>query len=177
MIFACASLFGGFVGRFVIGGLVGVTIFLVALFFKLCRRWMGKRIGPVVAIVVDATAIAFVFPRLEFAREKVRRTTSICQLQQIGLALAQYSIDHKGRLPATLDVLAPTLIREKTFIDAVTGQRFVYVGAGMEWGGDTFAVVAYSPPTTAGASVLFDDGHLRWISSEQLQDALHARKK
>jgi prepilin-type processing-associated H-X9-DG protein len=137
------------------------------------KGWRG--LLAVVAVVgVLLLLAAMLLPALSSSRERARTANSMSNLRQIGLGLAMFADQHGGQLPPTVDELVPNLISDgRVLLDPQSGEKFVYVGAGRTWqdgGGDN--VIAYSPIDRNGRNVLYSDGHVQWMSSQQFSDAL-----
>ncbi len=151
----------------------GFGICAVAFFVALAaRRGSHGLVALLVVLVIVGILSAMLLPALSAAREKARRTQSLSNLKQIGLSLAMYADQHGGQLPASLDAIKGTVGSEKVFYDVSSGQPFNYVGAGLKWqeaGGEGVLAYSYSDQ---GGNVLFNDGHVSWLSAQAINDAL-----
>ncbi|MCG3147483.1 MAG: hypothetical protein PCFJNLEI_00923 [Verrucomicrobiae bacterium] len=152
-------------GLLVAGALLVITTLLWLIFrfvFRLKKRWWISW-GSAVAGAVLLAAIAA--PALHNARLSARRTSGNCNLKQIGLALAQYSSEHNEVLPADLNVLIDKYLGSaKPLTDPATCKPFIYVGAGLKWQSDYDTILAFSPDGDRGRNVLFNDGHVTWLT-------------
>jgi prepilin-type processing-associated H-X9-DG protein len=169
VILACANL----LGNAILAGLAGTPIFVAALVFAATKRRTRKWIAAVSALCVLAVTGAYLWPKLSQAQLRAKRTQAQCFLKQIGLALVQYARAHEDKLPSNLDEVAGLYLgNTNPLIDPVSRQRFVYLGAGCKWGDNPDVVLAHSPHEGDGANVLFNDGHVEWLTREKLDKAL-----
>src|SRR5207249_80080 len=122
--------------------------------------WSGF-VEMLAVIAVVGVLAAMLLPALASSREKARRTQSLSNLKQIGLALGMFADQHNGQLPASLDDIKGTVGNEKLFYDVSTGVPFSYIGAGHKWQEGVDKVLAYSL-SEHGGNVLFNDGHVSW---------------
>lgn len=70
--------------------------------YKSVKRTGFTLIELLVVIAIIAILAAILFPVFARARANARRTTSLSNLKQIGLAVAQYLQDNDGRYPASV---------------------------------------------------------------------------
>jgi prepilin-type processing-associated H-X9-DG protein len=146
-----------------------------------------KRRVVVISLIIVAV---FIVPALLF-RNYVREQHSLygpgggyrcgTHLQQIGLALLLYAKDHEGRYPMRLedllvaDGLQPDGLTCPLVSDTVAN-AFVFVAPGRvadEIRNDE--IVVHEPPSNHdgdGASALFGDGHVEWLTTEGLRQSL-----
>src|ERR1043166_6592845 len=141
---------------------VAVTLLVGLLVFAIRR---GKIIQIAGGLAVIAILAGMMLPALNSSREKARRSTCLNNLKQVGSAMRLYSRDNAEKLPASFDeLLSKGMVSEKDLIDPDTGRRFVYVGGGRREGDlNSDEILAYSPPTPQGNSVLYADGRVEFI--------------
>jgi len=151
----------------------GVCLLLAAGIVVAIRRGWNGLLSVLAVLVVFGLLAGMLLPALSSARGKARRSASMSNLRQVGLGIAQFAGDHAGQMPASLDEIKGFVGSEKVFVDVDTGEQFHYVGAGRKWqegGGDT--VVAYSQQAGVGGNVLYSDGHVAWVNSDNLDPLL-----
>ncbi|MEI6083392.1 MAG: hypothetical protein WCS70_03730 [Verrucomicrobiota bacterium] len=120
------------------------------------------------SVVVLAIAVAWGMQKL---RTMQIRTFAAENVREIALALAQYSNEHQDILPANMEVVTNRLNSARTLIDPVTTKPFIYVGAGVRWQDKQERIVLYSPSGDSGRWVLFNNGHLVWMTNARFKEA------
>ena len=151
--------------------LIVVAGFVALIVVAIRRGWRGA-IVVIAAMGVFVLLAAMLLPALSSSREKARSANSMSNLKQIGLGLGMFADQHGGRLPNTLDEIKGVVGSEKIFYDVESDKPFIYVGAGKMWQENPADVLAYSPVDMNGRNVLFNDGHVEWMSSARFGDAL-----
>lgn len=109
--------------------------------------WVG--VGLLVAGIL-------LWPSCERARESARRSSAMSLVRQMGLAVMQYSIDHNGEFPASLD--EPGLQAHFPFKPRSPGLR--YYRPGKDASGDTPLLVDSYPN---GCNVFFLGGQAKFL--------------
>lgn len=161
-----------------LGVLIGLAVAaaVFGLFYGIMRCFCRPKRAKLCALVLVLIAGLVVTPALRSAQIKAQRTSANCHLKQIGLALTLYAGDHQNILPLSLHDkgLKEYLGSESVLADPETGDQFIYIGAGHVWMSDTNEVIAYSPHDSGGngRNVLFNDGHVAWLSCAKFTEAL-----
>jgi len=153
------------------GGFLFVICLLAVLVFALVisaarRGWSGiLTLLGVVAILCILGAM--LLPALAAAKHKAQKISSVNNLKQIGLAVRIFSGDNGDRLPMSFEEMTNELGTVKVTYDPETGQRYVYLGAGMSM--DKLkpdSVVCYSVPNEHGqCAVLYADGSVSSLTA------------
>src|SRR5688500_3160989 len=127
---------------------------------------------------IIALVIAILLPSLQRLRLNARRDPCSSNMRVIGQALLLYSVDHGGRYPQRLEELlgydwSPSPER---FRCGISGKPVIFVGLGAV-ASDLTAddVVAHEQPSGhdgEGSNVLYGDGHVAWLTSDQLEREL-----
>ena len=108
--------------------------------------------------------------RLERLRAN-RQSLSYKNMQKLGLAVAVFAKDHKGRCPSNLSDLRKYIADEKIF-DWIN-RNVVYLGKNQEYGDPPDAVLAYDESmlkkTRQETNVLYNDAHVSFEKSEWLE--------
>jgi hypothetical protein len=86
-------------------------------------------------------------PALASAKKKAQKISSVNNLKQIGVATKIFAGDNGDRLPASFEEMRNELGTDKVTYDPGTGQRYIYLGAGMSENNlQPQSVLAYSVP-------------------------------
>lgn len=72
-----------------------------------CRRPAFTLIELLVVVAIVALLLALLRPSLQAARASGKRAVSASNMRQLGMALAQYADDYRGRMPETTHGLPP----------------------------------------------------------------------
>jgi len=109
--------------------------------------------------------------RLERLRAN-RQSLSYKNMQKLGLAVAVFANDHKGRCPSNLSDLRKYIADEQIF-DWIN-RNVVYLGKNQEYGDPPDAVLAYDESMLKKprkeTNVLYNDAHVSFEKSEWLQE-------
>ncbi len=148
----------------------------------------------IIPIMVIGILAALLLPALSTARERAQRVACESNLKQLGLACAMYAADYHNKLPADhwCDALLPYLGNSQKVFLCPSGhaEKCAYVFnanmLGAEWQGDPNVVIELDgergwngvvsnalelPPSPhrQGYNVLFNDGHVAWVSNEGIK--------
>src|SRR5438876_520169 len=93
------------------------------------RGWSGA-ITALGVVAIGAVLAGMLMPALAKAKTKATAIKAVNNLKQIGLAARIYSTDNGGRLPSNFDQMRNELGTDKILVDPISGQQFVYLGAG-----------------------------------------------
>ncbi len=108
--------------------------------------------------------------RLERLRAN-RQSLSYKNMQKLGLAVAVFANDHKGRCPSNLSDLRKYIADEKIF-DWIN-RNVVYLGKNQQYGAPPDAVLAYDESMLKKprkeTNVLYNDAHVSFEKSEWLE--------
>lgn len=125
------------------------------------------------ALPVLATSITL--PALSQGRGAAKRAVTLSNLRQVGMGLLMYAMDHDGRFPPTLETLVEANIVEAKVLRSLgpPGRPFSYIAGQSADSTDARDVLAYElRPDEYGASVLFADGHVEWLSLPAARGAI-----
>jgi hypothetical protein len=143
--------------------------------------------GPGVDIGLDkagaaGVGLAIAMPALGKARQQARRTVSMSNLKQIGVAIQLYAADHNDAYPPDLNALnryVPQKVLESPFKDKnFKGPSYIYIPDQSKKSSPD-NVVAYENPAFDGQSmlVLHVDGHVQFMNKRDFQQALERTYK
>jgi len=158
------DLWDNFGGLFIAGLVIFGFGFWIAVAFR--RGWQAA-MAVVAVVVVLGLFSAMLLPATAKARERARRSTSMNNLKQIGLAIAQFYDDNNGKMPTSLEeVRRYAGSSDAIFTDPSTGERYHYVGPQVGWQNGDPKPLAYGPTRDGGMNILFNDGHVEFSRGE-----------
>jgi hypothetical protein len=126
---------------------------------------------------IIALLVSIVVPVLNRYRETAGRDPCASNLRQLGQALLLYQMDHKGLWPQRIEeATAPLDVPPVVLTCIVAEKPFVFLrgGAVASTLGEN-DVVAYEPAEYhdgRGGCALFGDGHVMWLTPEELKAAI-----
>jgi prepilin-type processing-associated H-X9-DG protein len=154
-----------------------VAVFVVLLLATLIALQVrlhgaGGVVTALVIFVIMAILASMMLPALSKAKAKSQRISSVNNLKEIGTGIRIYANDNGNRLPVHLweDASNEFGGSQRVLIDPDSGEPYVYVGAGKN-ANDPKAILAFSPVDHNGRNVLFGDGSVLQMSSEQFAEA------
>ncbi|MGD2175486.1 MAG: hypothetical protein PVJ27_08790, partial [Candidatus Brocadiaceae bacterium] len=128
-------------------------------------------------LLILALLAAMLLPGLGKARTSAGAASETNNLHNLGLAMAMYTREHDGRYPPNLEALFPEgyLDDRDVLVSPVDGRsRVVYRHPSPS--APAGEVVAYYPThATDGANVLFADGSVRWLDSDESGNLVNPR--
>ena len=153
------------------------------------RRSLPCAIAFVVGVALCANSAWAQFNVISKVRGRVKGTTCMHNLKEIGRALETYRADHRGKMPPSLKTLLPSLDK-KLFVCPVSKKpkpdqsgwatSYTYV-RGLSAKARGTAVVAYdSKPSNHGKQgryVLFVDGSVKLLSEGEFRSVLKKAKR
>jgi prepilin-type processing-associated H-X9-DG protein len=117
-------------------------------------------------------------PAMGKARDTAKRTVSLSNLRQIGIAGIMYASDHKGNYPESLQDLVKEKYLPEPVLKSPLNTRpdvpsYIYI-AGHKADSKPNYVLAYENPEylSEGTNVLYVDGHVQWMKPEEFKAAL-----
>jgi type II secretory pathway pseudopilin PulG len=156
-------------GLLFVAALIGLVIALVA---SASRRGAGGVLSVLVVFAIVAILAAMLLPALARAKARSQRINSVNNLKQIGLAFKTFALDNTNRLPLSFEEAMNELSTDKITYDPLTGQRYIYLAAGLNL--DLIqpeSVIAYSPPNNEGhREVLLADGSVQQLSVSRFDE-------
>lgn len=138
------------------------------------------------ASFVVPLAMSVGVPAIANARHQARRTVSMSNLKQIGIAIHMYAVDHDGKLPPDLQtlvnegILTAQALRSPLDDDPGEEGSYIYVGAGLDTDMGPMLPVAYEKPEIHGGymtNVVFLDGHVEFTTMDRLEELLEEVKE
>lgn len=156
-------------GFFVIGLLAFLVLTLVVSAVR--RGWNGV-ITVLAVLAILGVLGAMLLPALAKAKAKAQRISSVNNLKQIGLAARQFAMDNNDRLPVSFEEMRNELNTDKITYDPATGQRYVYLGAGLSLEElDPQSIIAYSPLHDGRCDVVLADGSVQSMTAAGFGEA------
>jgi type II secretory pathway pseudopilin PulG len=149
-----------------------LALLVLALVISAVRRGWNGVITLLAVFAIIAVLGAMLLPALASAKRKAQSISSVNNLKQIGLAVRIFSGDNGDRLPLSFEEMTNELGTEKITYDPATGQRYVYLGAGMSENNlKPESVLAYSVADEKGrCAVLFADGSVQQLNAQRFAE-------
>ena len=156
-------------GAILLIGLIAVLV--ISLVISAVRYgWNGVATLLVVMMMLGIVG-AMLLPALASAKRKAQRINSVNNLKEIGLAMKIFAGDNTNRLPGSFEEMRDQLGTDKITYDTETGERYVYLGAGLDQDAlNSQSVVAYSPIFKGHCNVLYADGSVAQISDAKFAE-------
>jgi type II secretory pathway pseudopilin PulG len=157
-------------GKIFVIGCLALLVF--ALVISAVRRGWNGIITLFAVFAIIAVLGAMLLPALASAKRKAQSISSVNNLKQIGLAVRIFAGDNNDRLPMSFEEMTNELGTEKVTYDPATGQRYVYLGAGMSENNlKPESVLAYSTPDEKGrCAALFADGSVEQLNAQRFAE-------
>lgn len=154
----------------------------------------------VLAIPVIVLLVAILLPALSHARDAAQQVACANNMRVIGIALESYTLESRGVLPPSLELLVegqfitpgglvcPTLdadadevmhlpLKEQAAWAARHG-NYIYVPVDRRGMYDPEAILLYDPPGNhrKGINILFGDRHTEFVSTARAMELLNAQE-
>jgi hypothetical protein len=156
-------------GLFMLGTLAALVMALIGSAIR--RGWSGV-MNVLVVFAILAILAAMLLPALSRAKARSQRINAVNSLKQIGVAARTWAIDNGDRLPPSFEDMMAELSTDKITYDPESGQRFIWVGGGLELGKiQPDSVIAFSPVEYGNSrAVLMADGSVQQLSSGKFDE-------
>ncbi|MGD1084446.1 MAG: hypothetical protein ABSA47_06790, partial [Verrucomicrobiota bacterium] len=150
-----------------------MAIIVMAFVLALLRAGWGVRVIQVLAVLAILALLgSMMVPNFVRARTSSALNVSMNNLRLIDSSIQQFALEH-GRVPASMSDIQPYMGRTASGelpLDPETGQNYIFVGQGKN-PNDPNAILAFSPWTDKGRTVLFGSGRMEQMSSIQFAEA------
>jgi type II secretory pathway pseudopilin PulG len=152
--------------------LVFLAMLVIAVVIFAVQRGGRGLVELLVVLAIIAILGAMLLPALSAAKKKAQKISSVNNLKQVGLAAKIWAGDNGDRLPMSFEEMKNELGTDKITYDPGTGQRYVYIGAGMSENDlRPDSVLAYSlPDEKGGCAVLFADGSVQTMNGQKFAE-------
>ncbi len=145
-----------------------LALLVIALVISAAQRGWNGVITLIVVVAILSVLSAMMLPALATAKRRAQRMNSVNNLKEIGLAAKIFAGDNHDRLPSSFDEMKDELGTDKITYDTETGERFTYLGGGLSLDDlKPDSVLAYSPIIAGHCEVLYADGSVAQISSDE----------
>lgn len=140
--------------------------------------------GSIQATVGVGMGAGIFLPALARARTLTKRVQSASSLRNIAKACFVHANDHQGKFPDKLkdlvdgNYLEPNDLASPSRPKSFNGPSYIYI-AGQTAEADPKNILAYENPAFSreGTNVLFADGHVQWIKTDEFLKQLEATYK
>lgn len=141
------------------------------------KRGLDWPIKIVLILGIAALLVSIVLPTLNRMRHTSGRVPCASNLRQIGQALLLYQMDHDGMWPTRLDELVTNKSITLEVLQCAETHKPSIFNRPNAIAKNVAAddVVAYEPldyHDGEGSNVLYGDGHVNWLTPEELKRAL-----
>jgi hypothetical protein len=152
--------------------LATMAALVMALIGSAIRRGWGGVMNVLVVFAIFAILAAMLLPALSKAKSRSQRINALNSLKQIGVAARTWAIDNGDRLPGSFEDMMAELSTDKITYDPESGQRFIWVGGGVELGKiQPDSVIAFSPVEHGNSrAVLMADGSVQQLRSAKFEE-------
>jgi hypothetical protein len=149
-------------------------------------HYRGAGIEPSLgAVAGGAIGAGILMPALARTRQQARRTVSMSNLKQLGLAVIMYADEHDGKLPDSFEQAKQYYNNSKVLESPLkpkdfTGPSYIYVsGHSMKDESPARQIVAYENPEYCQDTIitLFLDGHVETMQKDRFLETLGATYK
>jgi len=125
-----------------------------------------------IVFVIFAILAAMLLPALSRAKSRAQRISAVNSLKQIGVAARTWALDNGDRLPSSYEEMMAELSTDKITYDPESGQRFIYVGGGIDLNKvQPDSVIAFSPVEHGNTrAVLMADGSVQQVTSAKFEE-------
>jgi len=125
-----------------------------------------------VVFAILAILAAMLLPALSRAKARSQRINAVNSLKQIGVAARTWALDNGDRLPPSFEDMMAELSTDKITYDPESGQRFIWVGGGVDLGKiQPDSVLAFSPVEHGNSrAVLLADGSVQQLTSAKFEE-------
>src|SRR5882672_3170620 len=140
-------------------------------FARIRRGWSGI-MNVLVVFAILAILAAMLLPALSRAKARSQRINAVNSLKQIGVAARTWALDNGDRLPPSFEDMMAELSTDKITYDPESGQRFIWVGGGVDLGKiQPDSVLAFSPVEHGNSrAVLLADGSVQQLTSAKFEE-------
>ena len=156
-------------GLLMLGTLAALVIALIG---SAIRRGWGGVMNVLVVFAIVAILAAMLLPALSRAKSRSQRINAVNSLKQIGVAARTWALDNGDRMPSSFEDMMAELSTDKITYDPESGQRFVWVGGGVELDKvQPDSVIAFSPVEHGNSrAVLMADGSVQQLTSPKFEE-------
>ncbi|MBI2927710.1 MAG: hypothetical protein HYY24_18595, partial [Verrucomicrobia bacterium] len=151
---------------------IAVGGLLLTLFISAMRKGARGLVTALALLALVAILAGMLLPALARAKAKAQRISTINKLKQVGLAARIYATDNGDLLPSSFEQMMNELGTDKVLYDVETGQKFVYLGGGLDETQPEL-ILAYCPADHDGhREVVLCDGSVQVLTTARFNDLL-----